>query len=142
MTFVDTSALLKVYVADRGSDVMRALASGTPLIVCAGTYVEARAAFARRRREGVPDVGALDSARRLFEGHWPQLGVVAVDGSLLRVAGDLCDRHPLRAGDAVQLASALRVLREGVRITFVGCDRRLLDAAVDEGLPVLNPEAP
>lgn len=141
MVFLDTSALVKVYVRERGSDVVRDLAGTHPALVCGMAYVEARAAFARRGREGTPDAGALAAALRLLEGHWGRLGVIALDPALLRSAADLCDRHPLSAGDAVQLAAALRARREGATLTFVGSDRRLLDAAAAEGLAVLDPEA-
>jgi predicted nucleic acid-binding protein len=51
----------------------------------------------------------------------------------------LLARHPLRAGDAIQLASCLyleRELREAV--PFVAFDQRLSDAARAEGLTVLT----
>lgn len=140
MVFLDTSALVKVYVSERGSDVVRDLVGRRATLVCAMAYVEARAVFARREREVPADTLALGDARRLFEGHWSRLGVMALTPALLRDAASLCDRHPLRAGDAVQLAAALCAWREGASITFLASDRRLLDAARAEGLEVLDPE--
>jgi predicted nucleic acid-binding protein len=141
MVFLDTSALVKVYVQERGSEVVRDLVGRRATLVSGMTYVEARAAFARRKREGVVDADALEDARRFFESHWTRLGVILLTPGLLRDAADLCDRHPLRAGDAIQLASALCARREGLPVLFVGSDRRLLDAAGTEALEVLDPEA-
>ena len=47
-------------------------------------------------------------------------------------------RHPLRAGDAIQLASALLLRRElGEPVKFVAYDNRLKAAAKAEGLVVV-----
>lgn len=55
----------------------------------------------------------------------------------------LIDHHPLRAYDALQLATALQLadaLRsEGLSLTFVSADERLCTAAEQEGLVTVNP---
>jgi predicted nucleic acid-binding protein len=52
---------------------------------------------------------------------------------------DLLARHPLRAADAIQLASALMLsTRSGRAVDFVVYDHRLADAAAAEGLRVLT----
>jgi hypothetical protein len=58
-------------------------------------------------------------------------------GVVLR-ARALLLRHPLRSGDAIQLASAL-FLQEalGEPVRFAAYDQRLLTAAAAEGLTVL-----
>jgi hypothetical protein len=57
---------------------------------------------------------------------------------------DLLERHPLRASDAIHLATALtsnQLLSNGdlPALTFLCADDRLLDAAMAEGLGVDNP---
>ena len=61
-----------------------------------------------------------------------------IDEALVRTAGELAERHRLRAADAMHLASAMRVRDAGT--VFVSFDRRLRDAAAAEGFDVL-PEA-
>lgn len=63
--------------------------------------------------------------------------VVEMTSEVTRAARRLLLRHPLRAGDAIQLGSAL-VLQESVGTldSFVAYDARLLDAARTEGLRV------
>ena len=52
----------------------------------------------------------------------------------------LIDAHPLRALDALHLAGCLIFRREKlVEPTFVCADIRLLEAANQEGLDILNP---
>ena len=48
----------------------------------------------------------------------------------------------LRTLDALQLSVAVTLARHGELDHFVCADTRLADAAVAEGLSVLNPEAP
>jgi predicted nucleic acid-binding protein len=79
-----------------------------------------------------------------------RLTIVEVRSALVRrkreraISGDLLEHHPLRAYDAVQLASALIVARAltgtgmGAPI-FLTADDRLLDVARAEGLPTDNP---
>jgi predicted nucleic acid-binding protein len=66
--------------------------------------------------------------------------------AVIKDAQTLTAKHPLRAYDAVQLASALRINRQTVTdgapaITFVCADTRLLAIAAAEGLAVQDPAA-
>ncbi|MGH7774739.1 MAG: hypothetical protein ACREQA_21150 [Candidatus Binatia bacterium] len=64
-----------------------------------------------------------------------------MDDELFPVIRALTDRYPLRDADAIHLSSALwlgHALREIV--TFVTADSRLLEAARDQRLKVINPE--
>lgn len=59
-------------------------------------------------------------------------------------AGELLDRHPLRAYDAIQLASALRINEVLTTAnlsspTFLSADNKLLAVAAAEALPTDNP---
>jgi len=69
--------------------------------------------------------------------------VISTDRKVINQATDLTDRHPLRAYDAVQLATALRLAEaldeEGLSLTFVSADARLCTAAEQEGLAMVNP---
>jgi hypothetical protein len=49
-------------------------------------------------------------------------------------------RHPLRAGDAIQLASCIYLQRQPAQaVPFVAFDGRLVKAARAEGLTVITP---
>jgi uncharacterized protein len=69
---------------------------------------------------------------------------VELDLNVVGLARDLLDRHPLRAYDAVQLASALRASRalqatHLPSLLFLSADDRLTAAATHEGLATDNP---
>ena len=149
LLYLDTSALVKLYITERGSERMVELASedaGHDLATCAITQVEFHSAVDRRRRRRGGDMGE-DAAERAVESFNERFRIDvfrhAVDDRTLDLACVLVHRHALRAYDAVQLAACLFLLRLGARddLTFISADRRLLTAAQAEGLAVLNPES-
>lgn len=140
MNFFDASALVKRYIRESGSSsVQRLLREGTPS-VSRLTEAEVSSAFARRRREGTLSepqharvLGALRSDLARFH-------VVELSGDVVSRVHALLGRYPVRAADALQLASAL-VLREAVgTVAFVAYDVRLREAARAEGF-VLAPRS-
>lgn len=93
------------------------------------------AALWRRAREGdLTERQARESTLRVAA-DLAEMIVVEVRRSILDLAVELVERRPLRAYDAVQLACAQRLSERGrTAVTFVCADRRLVEAAVAEGL--------
>jgi hypothetical protein len=146
--FLDSSALVKRYVTEVGSDWIRSLTHpSTPnqLIIARITWVEVLSALARRRREG--SVAADDVAQAMQAFRYDldmQYQIVELDAALADTAGDLVAQHPLRAYDAVQLASALQIERDLVQaemptLIFLTADERLAEIARAEDLLTDNP---
>ncbi|MCP3956955.1 MAG: type II toxin-antitoxin system VapC family toxin [bacterium] len=137
--FLDTSALVKLYIAEPGSEAMRRKVSDKLVAVSQLAYAEAHATFARLRREDL----LSDDERQLlienFEQDWQTALQIPVSEQVLPLVPDLCHDHPLRGADALQLAAALMVHRQGVDVHFVTSDQRLLKAAEAEGLTVFDP---
>ena len=149
LLYLDTSALVKIYVEERGSERVKELALsdvGNRLAICSVAQVEFHSAIGRKRNDKKDDLddGAAKQVAALFDSHLRTKFLrLPVDDWTLNLASDLAFRHPLRAYDAVQLAACLVLLRLSARddLTFVSADRRLLTAARAEGLAVLNPES-
>lgn len=146
--FLDSSALVKRYVTETGTDWIRALtdpAARNPLVIARVTWVEVLSALARRQREGSITSGDVTRAIQTFGYDLDmQYQVAEVNAALAKAAGELVLRHPLRAYDAVQLASALRVQSDLVRtartsLTFLTADEPLIAIAQAEGLLTDNP---
>jgi predicted nucleic acid-binding protein len=149
VAYFDTSALLKRYVTEAGTEWISGLLSSTdaPLVFTSHlTVVEATCAFARRVREGNLSPQALDNLLRLFDYdvayryHILDLGPATIDA-----ARELAFQQPLRAYDAVHLATAWLANRELVRadkppLTFFSADVRLVDIARATGLLTDNPQ--
>lgn len=134
--YLDTSALAKLYIEERGTvevvdAVQRAISVGTSLI----SYAEMRSVLARRGRAGDIAPAQLRKLVHAFEKDWAYFTQVQMGETLVRQAGDLAQKHGLRALDAIHLASAL-VFRttEHRSIYFLTADERLEAAARREGL--------
>jgi uncharacterized protein len=146
--FLDSSALIKRYVREDGSAWIKNItnpAALNPLMVARITWVEVLSGFARLQREGIFTTTVLADTINDFYYDWDiQYQVVELDWSLTQVAGQLVQKHPLRAYDSVQLATALKLQATFARFTnvqfvFVSADRRLLTVAQAVGLLIDNP---
>jgi predicted nucleic acid-binding protein len=99
-------------------------------------YTEARAAFARARREARLSAQAYRHVVEAFVEDWPRYITVEVTDRLVKDAGELAAHRALRGYDALHLASAL-VLREQIpSVTFLAFDRKLMMAAKREALSI------
>src|SRR5207249_3244146 len=107
-----SSALLKRYVrAEPHSPRVRrfcALAAGNTTLTAQFTSVEIASALARKEREGTQSQAERDRLWRLFIRHWrSQYQIVPASEEVLARAEVLVFRHPLRAADAIHVATAL-----------------------------------
>ena len=102
--YLDTSSLVKLYVTEAESESVRRLVDDADIVATAAiAYPEARAALARRRREGELPARAFSAAKRALDADWPRYLTVDVTGPLCREAGALAERHGLRGYDSVHL---------------------------------------
>ena len=126
--YLDTSAFLKLVVAEEGSTAMRAWATGDSVQLVASDLLRTEALRASRRHSPA----ALLQARMLLD---------AVH--LMALTADVCDRATeldpsiLRSLDALHLASAL-MLGDDLE-AVVTYDERLAAACAAHGIPVLAP---
>ena len=145
--YLDTSALIKLYVEEEGDErVVEAAESAADgrIVILVFTPLEARSAIRRREREGDIAAADVDRVLRQIEDDCSTLFLTQpLSSPVMEEAARLIDRHPLRAYDALQLAGCLVVRKGmGVPVSFVCADAWLCEAAANEGLPTLNPVAP
>jgi len=137
--YVDTSALVKVYVEEDGTLAVLARVDHAEAVATAlVTYAEARAALARHRREGGITGADLRRAVRELDRDWRAYNVVDLSDALVHSAGALAERHALRGYDAVHLAAALELRAVGGSVEFCAFDGRLNRAARRERLVVIT----
>lgn len=135
--YLDTSALVKLYVEEEGSGPVAAAVEEAGAVVTARiAYAEARAAFARHRREGGLTTGELRRVVERLDHDWPSYGVVELSDTVVRRAGGLAERRALRGFDALHLAAALELRGAGAEVVFLSFDARLTAAARRERLRV------
>lgn len=145
--FLDSSALVKCYVAETGCVWTRSILDdeNTVVYVVSLSRVETISALTRRLRRGDISQGQFDVACEQFRlDLTTQFEIVALTDQMIGEASTLAERHGLRAYDAVQLAAALESSRvisqvELNQLILVSADLELNAAANAEGLNVEDP---
>jgi predicted nucleic acid-binding protein len=143
IVYADTSALVKLFVREEGSDATRKMLQqaqilGTGLL----TRAELGSALARGAQQGYLMPGEALEARHRLDVVWGSWAHIALDEALVSRAEQLAWEYGLRGYDAVHLAAA-QVWHEelGDRIVLATFDRALWEAAKLAGLNVW-PEGP
>lgn len=136
ITYVDTSALLKLLVQEEGSeqvgliwDVADSLAAVSLLVV------EGRAALAAAARSGRLTAAGYREAKSQLADLVSQVAMIQVTEELVESAADLAEEESLRGYDAIHLAGALTV----DATVFASADTALCAAAERRGLHIANP---
>lgn len=127
MVYLDSSALVKLVIAERETAALRSYLREEPVRVSCAL---ARTEVLRAVRPLGPL--AVATARRVLR----SIELIRLDDALLDAAGIL-EPVALRSLDAVHLAAALLVAPSLHAI--VTYDRRMADAAIALGLPVFAP---
>ncbi len=136
IVYLDTSSLVKLYVEEEGSAKIAELVksskvTGTSLVA----YAETRAAFARRFREKAFTNDEYRELCAIFNDDWNHYLTVRVTNKLVRLAGDLAEKHSLRGFDAIHLAASVTLKKElTAKIIFSCFDQKLQKASELEGL--------
>lgn len=141
--YLDTSALVKLFVEEPYSRRVREAVSEARLVVThAIAYVEACAAFARLAHDR-KDVTLLAALRSNLDVQWESWDILSPSDATIRRAADLAGRYRLRAYDSVHLAAVQQVLDlfQGgtkTRCLFAVFDGQLSEAARSAGVPLLE----
>jgi uncharacterized protein len=134
--FLDTSALLKRYVEEPGTeDVLVAMEEDQEWVASAIARTEAELALCRL----VTDDRQLEGVRGRFRADWARVLVVPVDPECLRAASKIGCSHGLRTLDAIHLAAASRLEQPCTIITF---DLAQASAAAGLGMSVRPSSTP
>jgi hypothetical protein len=138
MQYFDASALAKRYVREKGSVKVRRLLSSDLAATSRYSAVEIASALARRTREGAISPDDRERTMAALQTDLSAMLIVELTAEVVIRAQALLQRHSLLAGDAVQLASCLR-LREELEddVSLVAFDERLVAAARKEGVALV-----
>ena len=141
MRFWDSSAIVPLLTTQASSPWVHAELERDPsMVVSWGTEVECTSALTRLEREGslsAREVTAATERLAAMTGEWEEVRPVE---RIRPLAARLLRTHPLRAGDAVQLAAAILAADTNPdSLPFMTLDDRLALAADREGFPVVEP---
>ncbi|MEF8781143.1 MAG: type II toxin-antitoxin system VapC family toxin [Haloferacaceae archaeon] len=139
--FFDTSALVKRYAEEDGTDVVDELieADDEPIVITSLTVIEMTSAF--RRKYNRDEITARERDGLLvafFEDATDRYSIVPIEAPTFEVAFDLVLQDDLRTLDALQLAAALESAGD-IDLRFVCADRKLVTVAENSGLDAVNP---
>jgi len=137
--FLDTLALVKLYVVEDGSEITHQAAEQAEILAVSRiAWAEYHAALARRARMTPEDEEPLDQARNALAADWDDFFVVEVSQPIVELAGEQAELYALRAYDAVQLATASYLAAQSGQNVQFGCfDRRLNKAATAQGMTTI-----
>lgn len=138
IVYIDASALVKRYVAERSSEEVIELTANADIVATSVvSRAEVAAALARAARLGALEDDGARRAQRRFSREWPDLARVPVTELLVSRAELLAWDYGLRGYDAIQLASAVTWQESiGEDVVVATFDRQLWEAAPDAGLQV------
>lgn len=142
--YLDTSALVKLYVHEQGSETVCKLVEAASVVATSKVaYPEAQAALARGFREGLLTEKDYCLVVAALRNDWTRYLSLEVSDSLVWFAGDLADKHRLRGFDAIHLAAALTLKTRVTSRVVVACwDVRLWDAMSAVELEVVPENRP
>jgi predicted nucleic acid-binding protein len=139
--YLDSSALVKRYAAESGSDRVVSLIEGDCKIAVSWLAIpETLSAVARRAKGGSICAENLASIRSQLNQDMQRFMIVDVCGAPVDGIEMLIALHALRGADSIHLSTALW-LRKATKspVVFVASDNELLAAAHAERLKTLNP---
>jgi len=146
--YADSSVLVKRHIPETGSAWFTSLAdplSGNTVVTARISLVEIYSALNRRVREASITRADYISVISDLNSIWStDYEIIELTQPLIDDTRLLCERHPLRAYDAVQLASTLHAQRIRLSLgmsalVFLSADNRLLTAAQAEGFAADDP---
>lgn len=128
-TYVDSSALLKRYVAEGDSDRANELLAREPeLVTGRHTMVEVRRNLARLLPRTAVVAARADFARDLLS-----VSIIELDAGTCELAATIAEQLGVRTLDALHLGAARRL---GASVRFLTFDVRQADAARSLGFAV------
>lgn len=137
--YLDSSSAVKLYVDEEDSaDVERIVEAADRVSSSRIAYAEIRAAVAAAWRAGRLAEQSYRGLVQAFNRDWRHYVRVSPSDAVIRLAGNLAEKHGLRGYDAVHLASALSLKNFILEdVSFSSRDQDLGQAASAEGLTLV-----
>jgi hypothetical protein len=134
--YFDTSALIKRYVDEPGRREVLELLRRNHCVVSAVLPLEVQSALRRRVAENTVDAKRVPGILKRFAADRAYWTIIEVSREVLATAESLSNAYPLRALDAIHVASAKRFGdRTGPpTFTFVSADRKQTSVAEALGI--------
>jgi len=139
--FFDTSALVKRYHSEKGTEAIDRIFSeeDKAIVISSICITEIVSALNRKKEEKIISKEDLDAAlSRFFHDAVKDFLILELDDGHIKDSIVLVLKRSLRTLDALQLAVAIGL--KDVNPVFVCADKKLVSVAEKEGLKAINPE--
>lgn len=132
---IDSSALLRRYVADRQRPLVMTAMAGAPVWAASAL---ARSEVMLALHQAASSRAGQQEAWSAVRDDWEALWEIPVDGRCLARATEIGARYGITLVTAIHLAAADRLPRP---VRFLTLDRRQIPAAADLGFELVTPTA-
>jgi predicted nucleic acid-binding protein len=153
MLYLDSSALVKRYVIEKGSKAVNSrFDQGETIYTSVLSFAEVHAAIGRKYRDKELSVPEKEKLVHEFQADWSfSLSILELSASTMFSLPSLCENYSLKASDAIHLSAAFW-LKDAIRLRVKGFenggnvvefgvyDRQLGEAALKCGFRVFNPD--
>ncbi|KCZ71914.1 putative nucleic acid-binding protein, contains PIN domain [Candidatus Methanoperedens nitroreducens] len=139
--FLDTSALVKRYHYEKGTDKIDKIFSedDRAIVISSISLIEMVSALNRKKEEKIILKKDLEIVlSKFFHDAIKDFLVLELDGEHIQDSITLVLKRNIRTLDSLQLAVALSM--KELKVTFVCADKKLVSVAKKEGLQTINPE--
>lgn len=129
--YLDTSALVKVYISEEYSELVRKIYKEADIIAISSIgYVEFNSAIAQLLRESYLNDFQFKGIISDFNSSWNSYQIIQPNNAVLIRAASLVYKSELRAFDSIHLSSAEYLAFNTNDNVIFGCfDKRLINAA-------------
>lgn len=151
VVFLDTNALIKLYVPEKGSSWLKLFTSSRQIVISELALFEAATVLRRLHLDGTYTKIAASDLLAQINRDAPNFDMISLGGKSQRdlledIAFNLPAGLRVRALDGIQLVAAgialaaANTLPPPITFTFVSSDAQLLRVALARGFVVENPE--
>lgn len=140
--FFDTSALVKRYYQEDGTEAVDALVEddSSEVVITSLSVIETASAFRRKRNRDEIDPEDVDRLLgSFFDEALADFAILPMDESLSEFSLDLVLDDDLRTLDSLQLSAALSLVTADSAPRFVCADSDLVSVADRHGIGTVNP---
>ena len=134
IVYLDTSALVKLYIEEEGTDMVKEITGKADVVATSRiSFAEARSALVRCQDEKVISGNNYRQCITNLKSDWEMYLVLDASETVIQIAGELIENYRIRGFDGIHLASGLVLMRQvNEVVNFMCWDSKLWHAAKKE----------
>jgi uncharacterized protein len=136
--FFDTSALIKKYIIEDGSDMVEELLNKADTVyISAITKIETFSTLKRLLTEKAIDHEDYKILKEEFLQDFQYFSINNLNRKIIQIAKEMIEKYQLKSLDSIQMGSVIDI--KSKVDYFIVCDRKLINAGNNESLKIITP---